>query len=130
MKRVAVHALALVMGLALGACAPDPRDEIRERISKDMKVAGALAEDFVALGEDAGAVADEQARATEEFETRYGTVEDAIANECLELQQSLTTLKEIQRAPSEGESRTDEELASIQAEIERVATRLQETCGR
>ena len=142
MKHVAVHALALAIGLALGACSPEPQDEIRERLSKDMKdagrgasdaerdeVAGALAEDLVALGKDAAAVADEQARATEEFEARYGTVENAIATECVELEQSLAALKQIESAPSDGEIRTDDELVSIQAEIERIATRLQETCG-
>jgi hypothetical protein len=143
MKRVAVHTLALVTFLALGACSPEPKDEIRERISKDMKdagrgasdaerdaVAGALAEDFASLSEEAGAVADEQARATEEFETRYGTVENAIATECVELEQALAALKQIESAPPDGETRTDAERESIQGEIERVATRLQETCGR
>lgn len=142
MKRVAVHTLALAMGLVLGACSPEPQPEMAERISKDMKdagrgasdaerdeVAGALAEDVVSLGEEAGAVAKDQARATEEFEARYGTVENAIATECVELQQSLTTLKQIESAPPDGEIRTDDELESIQGEIERIATRLQETCG-
>ena len=143
MTRGCVYFWALAIGLGLGTCSPEPQDEIRERVSQDMKdagrgasdagrdeVAGALAEDFVALSEEASAVADEPARATEEFSARYGTVEDATANECMELQQSLTALKELQQAPSEGEIRTDEELASLQAEIERVATRLQEMCGR
>jgi hypothetical protein len=133
--------LVLAMGLALGACSPEPQDEIRERLSKDLKdagrgasdaerdeVAGALAEDFVTLGKDAAVVADEQARATEEFEARYGTVENAIATECVELEQSLAALKQIESAPPDGEIRTDDELESIQAEIERIATQLQETC--
>lgn len=143
MKRVAVHTLALAMGLVLGACSPEPQDEIRQRVSQDMKdagrgasdaerdeVAGALAEDVASLAEDSAAVADEQTRATKEFESRYGTVESVIANECVEMQQSLATLKQSLSAPPDGEIRTDDELASIQAEIERIATRLQETCGR
>lgn len=140
--RAVAPAIVLVMGLALGACSPEPQDEIRERISKDMKdagrgasdaerdeVAGALAEDVVSLSEAAGAVAEEQARTTQDFEARYGTVEEVKANECVELQQSLTALKEFQSTPPEGEIRTDEELESMQAEIERIATQLQETCG-
>jgi hypothetical protein len=142
MKRVAVHTLALAMGLVLGACSPEPPDEIREPISKDIKdagrgasdaerddVAGALAEDVVSLGEAAGAVPEDQVRATEESGTRYGTVENAVATECVELQQSLAALKQIESAPPDGEIRTDDELESIQGEIERIATRLHETCG-
>ena len=143
MTSVAVHTLALAMGLVLGACSPEPQAEIRERVSQDMKdaghgasdtgrdeVAGALAEDVVSLGEEAGAVADKQARATERSESRYGTVESVLANECVEMQQSLTALKQSQSAPPDGAILTEDELRSIQAEIERIATRLQETCGR
>ena len=142
-KSVSVHALALVIGLALCACSPDPPDEIREDISKGMKdtgdvvstaerdgVSAALTEDVVAPTEAAGAGADDQARATEKVATRSGTVEDSSEKECMELQQSLTTLQEVQRAPPEGETRTEDELAATSAEIERIATRVQETCER
>lgn len=143
MTRGCVCLGALAIGLVLGACSPEPRDEIRERISQDLKdarrgasdaerdeVAGALAEDFASLAQDSAAAAEPPARATEEIAVPPSAVGNAIANECVELQQSLTTLKQSQSAPPDGENRTDDELASIQAEIERIATRLQETCGR
>ena len=130
------------MGLALGACSPDPPDAIREGTSREMKDAGRSASaaerdgvaaapgDVVAPSEAAGAVADEPARATDKFATRSGTVEDSSEKECMELQRSLTTLQLAQRAPPEGEVRTEDELAANSAEIERLATRVQETCER
>ena len=93
-------------------------------------VAAALTEDVVAPTQAADAVADDQARATEKLDTRSGTIEDSSEKECMELQQSLTTLQQAQRAPPEGETRTEDELAATSAEIERLATRVQETCER
>jgi hypothetical protein len=107
--RALVLAMGLAMGLALGACSPEPQDEIRERLSKDLKDAGRGASD-AERDEVAGALA-------EDFVT-LGK----------ELEQSLAALKQIESAPPDGEIRTDDELESIQAEIERIATQLQETC--
>jgi hypothetical protein len=143
MKRVAVHTLALAIGLVLGACSPEPQDENRERASQDMQdagrgasdaerdeVAGALAEDVASLAQVSAAAAEPPARATEKSEAPPSAVGNVIASECVELQQSLATLKQSQSAPPDGEFRTADELESIQGEIERIATRLQETCGR
>jgi hypothetical protein len=124
-----------LISLLLTACDSSERDRVTDRIEPEIaathtsdpderrEVAESLAEDAIAIRDEAQQVADAEAAAARAIEARNGTVEDAIARDCVMMQQALEALQR----PST-EIRTAEEIAAIPASIEDLKTRLQQNC--
>jgi hypothetical protein len=124
-----------LISLSLTACGPSERDRLADRIEPEIaathtsdpderrEVAESLAEDVIAIRDEAQQSADADAASAKAFEAQYGTAEDAMARECEMMRHALAALQR----PST-EIRTAEEIAAIPASIEDLKTRLQQNC--
>jgi hypothetical protein len=121
--------------LLLAACSPSERDRVADRIEPEIaathtsdpderrEVAESLADDAIAIRDEAQQSTDAEAASVRAFEAQNGTVEDAMARECEMMRHALEALQR----PST-EIRTAEEIAAIPASIEDLKSRLQQNC--
>ena len=119
----------------LAACGSSERDRVADRIEPEIaaahtsdpderrEIAESLAEDAIAIRDEAQQSADAEVAAARAIEAQNGTVEDAMARECEMMRHALEALQR----PST-EIRTAEEIAAIPASIEDLKTRLQQNC--
>ncbi len=127
--------LLCTTGFLLAACGSSERDDIADRMERDIaaghitnpeerrEVAESLADDVIALREEARQVAEAEAAAARTIEAQVGTVEDAMSRDCAMLRLELAALQR----PST-EIRTPEEIAAIPQSIEGIKLRLQQNC--
>ena len=119
----------------LAACGSSERDRVADHIEPEIaaahtpdpddrrEIAQSLAEDAIAIRDEAQQSADAEVAAARAIEAQNGTVEDAMARECEMMRHALEALQR----PST-EIRTAEEIAAIPASIEDLKTRLQQNC--
>ena len=119
----------------LAACGSSERDRVADRIEPDIaathtsdpgerrEIAESLADDAIAIRDEAQQSADAEAAAARAIEAQNGTVEDAMARDCTMMRYALEALQR----PS-AEIRTAEEIAAIPASIEDLKARLQQNC--
>jgi hypothetical protein len=141
-KRYA-HSFVMTIALGLIACAPDPKDQIAQRLEQEMKQAGrgasdaerrevaeALASDVVSIGEDAAAIEAAQAATPDrDIAATHATVEDIKAEECANLRLAEGKLVQMQSNPPVGEALTAGELAALPAELEHLRSKQRELCS-